>query len=84
MNHIDLLSGFPFDSSQYTESGVNICGGLIIMPQRIDWNDCKHWCSIEGYEEYTLKENDIPITREDVAVSDSDDDDYYDSGTVYG
>lgn len=32
----------------------------------------------------TLKENDIPITREDVAVSDSDDDDYYDSGTVYG
>lgn len=59
--HIDLLSGFPFDSSQYTESGVNICGGLIIMPQRIKWNDCKHWCSIEGYEEYTLKTNDIVI-----------------------
>ena len=59
--HIDLLSGFPFDSSQYTESGVNICGGLIIMPQRIEWNDCKHWCSIEGYEEYTLKKNDIVI-----------------------
>ena len=59
--HIDLLSGFPFDSSQYTESGVNICGGLIIMPQRIEWNDCKHWCSIEGYEEYTLKTNDIVI-----------------------
>ena len=59
--HIDLLSGFPFDSSQYTESGVNICGGLIIMPQRIAWNDCKHWCSIEGYEEYTLRKNDIVI-----------------------
>ena len=59
--HIDLLSGFPFDSSQYTESGVNICGGLIIMPQRIEWNDCKHWSSVEGYEEYTLKENDIVI-----------------------
>lgn len=48
--YIDLCSGFPFDSSQYTESGVNICGGLIIMPQRIEWNDCKHWCSTEGYE----------------------------------
>lgn len=60
-NYIDLLSGFPFDSSQYTDSGVNICGGLIIMPQRIEWNDCRHWCSIEGYEEYTLKENDIVI-----------------------
>ena len=60
-NHIDLLSGFPFDSSQYTESGVNICGGLIIMPRRIEWNDCKHWRSIEGFEEYTLNENDIVI-----------------------
>ena len=60
-NHIDLLSGFPFDSSQYTENGINICGGLIIMPQRIEWKDCKHWGSVEGYEEYTLKENDIVI-----------------------
>lgn len=59
--HIDLISGFPFDSSQYTESGVNICGGLIIMPQRIDWNNCKHWCSVEGYEEYILHNNDIVI-----------------------
>ena len=60
-NYIDLLSGFPFDSSKYTESGVNICGGLIIMPQRIEWGDCKHWCSIDGYEEYALNENDIVI-----------------------
>ena len=60
-NFIDLLSGFPFDSSKYTESGVNICGGLIIMPQRIEWGDCKHWCSIDGYEEYALNENDIVI-----------------------
>ena len=60
-NHIDLLSGFPFDSSQYTENGINICGGLIIMPQRIEWKDCKHWGSVQGYEEYTLKENDIVI-----------------------
>ena len=60
-NYIDLISGFPFDSSKYTESGVNICGGLIIMPQRIEWGDCKHWCSIDGYEEYALNENDIVI-----------------------
>ena len=57
--HIDLLSGFPFDSSKYTDNGIYICGGLIIMPQRIDWNDCKYWSSIEGYEEYILQENDI-------------------------
>lgn len=57
--HIDLLSGFPFDSSHYTECGIKICGGLIIMPQRIDWDSCKYWSSIEGFEEYTLRENDI-------------------------
>ncbi len=58
-NHIDLLSGFPFDSSKYTEKGVNICGGLIIMPDRIEWDDCKHWCSTDGFETYMLKANDI-------------------------
>lgn len=57
--HIDLLSGFPFDSSQYTQYGVKICGGLIIMPQRIDWDSCKYWSSTEGLEEYTLQERDI-------------------------
>lgn len=57
--HIDLLSGFPFDSSQYTQYGVKICGGLIIMPQRIDWNSCKYWSSTKDLEEYTLQEKDI-------------------------
>ena len=57
--HIDLLSGFPFDSSRYTEYGIKICGGLIIMPLRIDWDSCKYWSSTKGFEEYTLRENDI-------------------------
>ena len=57
--HIDLLSGFPFDSSQYTEFGIRICGGLIIMPQRIDWDSCKYWRSTEGFEDYILREKDI-------------------------
>jgi type I restriction enzyme S subunit len=57
--HINLLSGFAFDSSQYTDRGVNICGGLIIMPQKIGWDGCKHWGSIDGYEDYSLQANDI-------------------------
>ena len=59
--HIDLLSGFPFDSTQYTECGINICGGLIIMPQKINWDDCKHWNSVKGYEAYTLQKDDIVV-----------------------
>ncbi len=57
--HIDLLSGYPFKSEQYVEDGINICGGLIIMPQRIEWDSCVHWPSVEGYEDYLLNEGDI-------------------------
>ena len=60
-NHIDLLTGFPFDSSGYVSKGVNICGGLIIMPQKIDWSACKHWPQITGYEDYILRPNDMVI-----------------------
>ena len=58
-NHIDLLSGYPFQSEQYSDSGTNICGGLIIMPQRIQWEECKHWPKVDGFEEYLLQEGDI-------------------------
>ena len=58
-HHIDLLSGFPFKSEQYVDSGVNICGGLIIMPQRIEWDSCVHWATTKGYEEYLLAKDDI-------------------------
>lgn len=57
--HINLLSGYPFKSEQYVEDGVNICGGLIIMPQKIKWEECVHWSSTDGYEDYMLDENDI-------------------------
>ena len=60
-NHIDLLTGFPFDSSGYVSKGINICGGLIIMPQKIDWNACKYWPQVTGYEDYILRPNDIVI-----------------------
>ncbi len=58
-SHIDLLSGYPFQSEQYVNDGINICGGLIIMPQKIQWQDCRHWPSVEGYEDYLLAEDDI-------------------------
>ena len=57
--HIDLLSGYPFKSEGYVDEGINICGGLIIMPQRIKWEECMHWKSTEGFENYVLKEDDI-------------------------
>ena len=57
--HIDLLSGYPFKSENYVDSGINICGGLIIMPQRIEWEKCVHWPTTDGYEDYLLEDGDI-------------------------
>ena len=58
-DHIDLLSGYPFKSENYVDSGINICGGLVIMPQKIKWEECIHWKSAIGYENYLLNNNDI-------------------------
>lgn len=69
-SHINLLSGYPFPSEQYVDKGINICGGLIIMPQRIQWQDCKHWPSEKGFEEYLLAENDIVMALDRPWISD--------------
>lgn len=29
------------------------------MPQKIQWQDCRHWPSVDGYEDYLLAEDDI-------------------------
>ena len=60
-NHIDMITGFPFNSSGYSENGVKICGGLIIMPDQIKWDECKFWPDSLGYEQFLLQEGDIVV-----------------------
>ena len=60
-NHIDMITGYPLDSSKYADKGIKICGGLIIMPDVIKWAECKYWESIGGYEQFLLAENDIVV-----------------------
>jgi len=68
--HVDVLTGYPFDSSKYTENGIKICGGLIIMPGRIDWADCKYWAAVDGFEEYLLQDGDIVLALDRPWISD--------------
>lgn len=68
--HIDLLAGYPIKSTDYTEQGIKICGGLIIMPDRIDWANCKHLSYADGYERYLLKEEDIVIALDRPWIND--------------
>lgn len=59
--HVDVLAGCAFESQGFVDSGIRICGGLIIAPDRIKWEECKYWKSSKGIEQYLLHENDLVI-----------------------
>ena len=62
--HIDLLAGYPFDGSGFTDEGIKICGGLIIMPDQIKWDECKCWPTKNGLDKYLLQEGDIVMAMD--------------------
>lgn len=63
-DHADILSGYPFNSDNFSDKGIKICGGLIIMPNNILWDECKYLESSRGYEGYLLNENDIVMAMD--------------------
>ena len=63
-DHADILSGYHFNSENFSDEGIKICGGLIIMPNNILWEECKYWESTKGYEGYLLNDNDIVMAMD--------------------
>jgi type I restriction enzyme, S subunit len=64
---IDLLTGFPFPSSQYTDSGTRLLRGSNIKRGITDWDDdiVKFWPSISSdLLKYELKSGDIVIAMD--------------------
>ena len=66
--HTNILTGYPFDSSKYVEdkSQIKICGGLIIMPDKIDWDSANYWSSSEAdnLDKYFLQTDDIVLAMD--------------------
>jgi type I restriction enzyme S subunit len=62
----DLLSGFPFDSSQFTNTGIRLMRGMNIKRGQLCFNekDDRYWKSEEGLEKYIVQENDIIISMD--------------------
>ncbi|MEL6561085.1 MAG: restriction endonuclease subunit S, partial [Bacteroidota bacterium] len=62
-NVANVISGFPFKSNRYSnkKDAIKICGGLIISPNRIVWEDAKKWevTNSENLDQYYLNANDI-------------------------
>ncbi len=66
----DVLAGYPFEGKGYSKEGVKICGGLIIMPNEIKWQECKRWPTDEGLEDFLLSEGDIVVALDRPWISD--------------
>jgi type I restriction enzyme S subunit len=67
-DYIDLQTGHPFASNQYSKNSEDtplLCGENIGQGF-INWNDTKRWPSsnVEAYERYFLKENDVVLAMD--------------------
>ena len=62
--HADVLVGYPFPSTGYTEDGIRIVGGYNLMQGFINWEDSKHWPDPSGYEQYLLQAGDIVMAMD--------------------
>ena len=62
--HAEVIVGYPFPSTGYTEEGIRIVGGYNLMQGYINWDDSKHWPAPTGYEQYLLKEGDIVMAMD--------------------
>lgn len=63
--HIDLLTGHPFKSAEYSEDGdgVRLLRGDNVVQNTIRWDDARRWPQekIDGLERYYLAEGDIVV-----------------------
>ena len=65
--YIDLLTGFPFPSSQYSDSGVRLLRGSNVKRGKTEWADdiTHYWPSIgQDVLRYELRVNDLVIAMD--------------------
>lgn len=71
--HIDLLSGFPFKSSEYTdlESDIKLLRGDNVEPGKLRWRNVKRWSAqdIGSLDKFQLKANDVIVAMDRTWVS---------------
>ncbi|MNW41290.1 putative type-1 restriction enzyme specificity protein [compost metagenome] len=69
----DLLTGNPFDSSQFTETGTRLMRGMNIKRGVLDFseNNNRYWKNDDGLEKYHLRADDIVISMDGSLVGKS-------------
>jgi type I restriction enzyme S subunit len=66
--HIDLLTGYAFKSSEFVSRGdsVRLCRGANVLPQCIDWSDVRYWPNEKAseFERFLLAAGDIVLAMD--------------------
>ncbi len=64
-NHVEMITGFPFKSEKYTESGVKLARGINVKEGVFNWDETRYWPTVESHlEGYLLAEGDILIAMD--------------------
>jgi type I restriction enzyme S subunit len=64
-NHIELLTGFPFKSENYTSEGIKLARGINVKESVFNWEETRYWPVVEKHlERYLLKEGDVLISMD--------------------
>ncbi|MFH7806447.1 restriction endonuclease subunit S [Acinetobacter sp. BSP-53] len=59
---IKLLTGYPFNSSKYTEEGIKLVRGINVKESILDWKDTAYWPEVTpDLQRYLLKNGDLLI-----------------------
>lgn len=73
-DEIDLLTGFPFASNQYSKTGIKLLRGSNVKRGETDWNEdiTEYWSQISSeLKRYELKEGDVIIPMDGSLVGKS-------------
>lgn len=66
-SYIDLLTGYPFPSSKYSNYGIRLLKGANIKRGKTDWDPkiLNYWSyNIHNYDQFQLKEKDLVIAMD--------------------
>ena len=59
---IQLLTGYPFNSSKYSEDGIKLVRGINVKESVLDWKDTAYWPEATlDLQRYLLKDGDLLI-----------------------
>lgn len=68
-----LLTGFPFESKEFTNSGIKLVRGMNVKRGYLDFSEnlCEYWDSSKGLENYLLEGGDILIQMDGALIGKS-------------